>query len=293
MSWRVVAITEISKLDLKLNSLVVRNVQKNKTIKINLNEIHTLIIESTAVSLTAALLVELMKRKIKVIFCDEKRNPNSELIPYYNSHDVSAKVRSQISWDNEWKKEVWTEIVREKIKNQARLLKKLEYEEYEILENYSKEIEIGDTTNREAHSAKVYFNTLFGTGFSRADDNSINAALNYGYSLILSAVNKEIVVNGYLTLLGIFHDNMFNPFNLSSDLMEIFRPLIDEKVIEMKPEKFETEEKHELLNILNKTVIINSKNVFLTQAIKIYCKSIFDSIQEKDLSLIKFYQNEL
>ena len=191
MSWRIVVISSISKLDLKLNYMVVRNEQITK---ISLNEIHTLIIESTAVSMTAALMVELMKRKIKVIFCDEKRNPNSELIPYYGSHDTVAKIRNQILWNNNFKKEVWSEIVREKIKNQAKLLKKLEFEEFEILEKYAEDIQIGDSTNREAHAAKVYFNTLFGKNFSRAEDNSINAALNYGYSLILSTVNREVVL---------------------------------------------------------------------------------------------------
>ncbi|MDK4501354.1 type II CRISPR-associated endonuclease Cas1 [Fusobacterium necrophorum] len=290
MSWRIVVISNVAKLDLKLNHLVVR---KEKMTKILLSEIHTLIIESTAVSMTAALLVELMKRKIKVIFCDEKRNPNSELIPYYGSHDTSAKIRNQVIWDATWKQEIWAEIIKEKIKNQMRLLKKLEYEEYEILERYSKEVEVGDKTNREAHAAKVYFNTLFGEHFSRAEDNSVNSALNYGYSLLLSTVNREIVANGYLTSLGVFHDNMFNPFNLSSDFMEIFRPVIDEKVWIMKPEKFEKEEKYQLLDLLNKIVIIDGKKNYLTQAIKIYCKSILDAIQEKDLSLIRFYRDEL
>lgn len=290
MSWRIVVINNVAKLDLKLNHLVVR---KETVIKVALSEIHTLMIESTAVSMTAALLIELMKRKIKVIFCDEKRNPNAELIPYYGSHDTSAKIRNQILWDDIFKKEIWTEIVREKIKNQMRTLKKFEYEEYEILQKYSQEVEFGDTTNREAHAAKVYFNTLFGEGFSRAEDNSINAALNYGYSLLLSTVNREIVYNGYLTTLGIFHDNMFNPFNLSSDLMEIFRAVVDETVLEMQPEKFEKEEKHMLVDVLNKVVVVDGKKCHLTHAIKICCKSILDAIQEKDLSLIRFYRNEL
>lgn len=111
MSWRIVVISSIAKLDLKLNHLVVR---QEATTKIPLSEVHTLMIESTAVSMTAALLIELMKRKIKVIFCDEKRNPNSELIPYYGSHDTSAKIRNQILWDDTFKKEIWAEIVREK-----------------------------------------------------------------------------------------------------------------------------------------------------------------------------------
>lgn len=290
MSWRIVVISNVAKLDLKLNYLVVR---KEQITKISLSEIHTLIIESTAVSMTAALMVELMKRKIKVIFCDEKRNPNSELLPYYGSHDTSAKIRNQILWENTWKKEIWSEIVKEKIRNQMKVLKKLEFEEYEILEKYSQDVELGDKSNREAHAAKVYFNTLFGNQFSRAEDNSINAALNYGYSLLLSSFNREIVSNGYLTSLGIFHDNMFNPFNLSSDLMEIFRPIIDEAVYGMKLEKFEKEEKHRLIDLLNKTVIIDGRKNYITQAIKIYCKSILDAIQEKDLSLIRFYRDEL
>ncbi|MDD7410568.1 MAG: type II CRISPR-associated endonuclease Cas1 [Fusobacterium gastrosuis] len=290
MSWRIVVISNVAKLDLKLNHMVIRN---EKITKISLSEIHTLIIESTAVSMTAALMVELMKRKIKVIFCDEKRNPNSELIPYYGSHDTVAKIRNQIQWDNNFKKEVWTELIREKIKNQAKLLKKLDYDEFELLEKYIEEIQIGDISNREAHAAKVYFNTLFGKSFSRAEDNSINAALNYGYSLILSAVNREVAYNGYLTALGIFHDNMFNHFNLSSDLMEIFRPLVDELVYSMNIEKFEIEEKHEIINILNKSVYIDGRNQYLTQAIKIYCKSVLDAMEEKDLSLIRFYRDEL
>ena len=71
----------------------------------------------------------------------------------------------------------------------------------------------------EGHAAKVYFNALFGRGFTRSEENSINAALNYGYSLILSSVAREIVANGYITQIGIFHDNMFNQFNLASDVM--------------------------------------------------------------------------
>ena len=95
MSWRIVVISQMAKLDLRLNYLVIR---KEDTVRIHLSEISTLIIETTAVSLTAALLSELTKRKIKVIFCDEKRNPSSELIPYYGSHDTSDKIRIQIKW---------------------------------------------------------------------------------------------------------------------------------------------------------------------------------------------------
>jgi CRISPR-associated endonuclease Cas1 subtype II len=116
-----------------------------------------------------------------------------------------------------------------------------------------------------------------------------NAALNYGYSIILSAFNREIVAHGYLTQLGIFHDNMFNHFNLSCDLMEPFRILIDRKVKEMKLEDFASEEKHSLVNILNESVTIDHTKQTVLNAIKYYCRSTFDALNEGDLSLIQFY----
>lgn len=108
MSWRTIVISSSAKLDYQMGFLVVRSME---TTKIHLSEIEILMIESTSVSLTAALLSELTKKKIKVIFCDEKRNPSSELIPYVGSHDSSAKIRSQIVWDEGSKKNIWTEII--------------------------------------------------------------------------------------------------------------------------------------------------------------------------------------
>lgn len=290
MSWRIVFISNSAKLEYKMDYMIVR---QSEITKIHLSEISMLIVESTAVSLTAGLLSELTKRKIKVIFCDEKRNPSSELVSYYGSHDTSAKVRQQVGWTAEIKKMMWTEIVSEKIRNQQRFLEDLGKKENVMLTEYLKEIQPGDTTNREGHAAKVYFNAVFGMDFSRSLDIPINAALNYGYGIILSTFNREIVSNGYITQLGLFHDNMFNQFNLGSDLMEPFRILVDRKVYEMKPEKFEKEEKLQLVNILNQEVTIDGKRNYVVNAIKIYCKSVFDAINDNDVSLIRFYSNEL
>ncbi|MBQ2982009.1 MAG: type II CRISPR-associated endonuclease Cas1 [Lachnospiraceae bacterium] len=290
MSWRTVVISSSAKLDYQLGFMVIR---KSDVVKIHISEISILIIETTAVSLTAALLSELTKKKVKVIFCDEKRNPSSELISYYGSHDTSMKIRNQIQWDDELKAAIWTEIVSDKIRKQAEVLESKDLKESEMLYEYINEIEFGDVTNREGHAAKVYFNALFGMDFTRTAENSINAALNYGYSIILSAFNREIVANGYITQLGLFHNNMFNQFNLGSDIMEPFRPLVDRKVRYMMPQKFEHEEKMEMLQIIQQEVIIAGRNEYVSNAIKIYCKSIFDALNDRDISLIKFYKNEL
>ena len=290
MSWRTIVITKRAKLDLQLGFMVVRG---EDTTKVALNEIAVVLIESTAVSLTTSLLAELMKRKVKVIFCDEKRNPSSELVSYYGSHDTSNKIRKQIAWRQNTKEAVWTEIVSEKIRKQKELLELLGKEEAELLSSYLQQIAWNDETNREGHAAKVYFNALFGLDFTRTEDNLINAALNYGYSIILSSFTREIVANGYITQLGLFHDNMFNQFNLASDLMEPFRPLVDKCVLGMKLEQFEHEEKMWLVDIMNQEVQIDGKIQYVSNAIKIYCKSVFDALNEDDSALVRFYKIEL
>lgn len=122
MSWRTIVVSKSAKLDYQMGYMVVR---QKETTKIFLNEISTVILETTAVSITGTLMCELVKNKIKVVFCDEKRNPSSELVPYYGSHDTSAKIRKQIAWSNNIKAAVWTEIVTEKIRKQKELLNKI------------------------------------------------------------------------------------------------------------------------------------------------------------------------
>ena len=290
MSWRIIVISKRAKLDLQLGYMVVRS---DEVTKIVLSEISTVLIESTAVSLTTSLIAELAKRKIKVIFCDEKRTPSCELVNFFGSHDTSNKIRKQIVWKQNTKEAVWTEIVSEKIRKQKELLDILGKEESKLLASYLTEIEWGDKTNREGHAAKVYFNALFGMNFTRTADCNINAALNYGYSIILSAFTREITANGYLTQLGIFHDNMFNQFNLASDFMEPFRVLIDWKVKQMNLEEFDHDEKLQLVDVLNQEVQIDGRKQYVNNAIKIYCRSVLDALNEDDSSLIQVYKIEL
>ena len=289
MSWRTVVVGGCGKLDYKMDYLVIRK-QEGIT-RVHLSEIGILIIESTSISLTAALLCELVRKKVKVIFCDEQHNPYSELMSYYGSHDTSSKVKKQVAWRDSIKEMIWTEIVAEKIRKQAWHLGIVGCnEQSNMLTQYITELEPGDATNREGHAAKVYFNALFGLDFTRNEENSINAALNYGYGILLSCFTREIAANGYITQLGLFHDNMFNQFNLASDFMEPFRIMVDVTVKEMNPYCFERQEKFEVLQFLNEDVLIDGKHNFVSNAIKIYCRSVFDALNEEDISLIKFYK---
>lgn len=288
MSWRVVSISSRAKLELKMNYLVVRSEQGIK--RVHLDEISVLIVENTGCSLTASLLEALWNRKINIVFCDFRRNPGAQLLPFYTRFESNAHLYSQLKWDDSIKGVVWAEIVKEKILNQSRNIRRINDEVADKLATYVPQVEEGDVTNREGHAAKVYFNALFYDDFSRSRDCFENAAINYGYAIILSCINREIVAYGYSTQLGIFHKNTFNQFNLGCDLMEPFRPLVDHVVLGLPIEnELSPSSKHELVNLLNMQVIIDRQKTTVLNAIQIYVKSVLDALDEHDISLIKNY----
>ena len=280
MSFRTIVITKQSKISYKNRFLVVKQEMDEKYV--HLSEIDTIIVDSISVSISAYLLKELSDNKINIIFCDEKHNPFGELIPYYSKYNTSKMIKKQIKWKLLNKDKLWKEIIKNKIMNQALLLKKIKNAKYKLILSYIDDVVDGDKTNREGHAAKVYFNALFGNHFTRDLDDSINAALNYGYSILLSTINKEIINNGYLTQLGIHHKNEFNPFNLTCDLMEPFRVIIDNFVYYNQKRKLDSEYKLDLINILNNTFKYKGKCYTLKDIIKMFVKSTLEAMDNSD-----------
>lgn len=288
MSWRTVVISSRCKLDTKMGYMVIRGEEVRR---IFLDEIAVVIVENPAVAMTGCLLSELVERKIKVIFCDGHHMPQSELVPCYGSHDTSRKIRMQIAWKEETKGVVWTCIIGEKIHQQARFLQALGHEkEAACLGDYIGQIEFQDATNREGHAAKVYFNAVFGMDFSRRGDDPVNGPLNYGYSILLAAFNREIAASGYLTQLGIHHGNVFNRFNLGSDLMEPFRVLVDRRVIQSNIQALDKAEKRTLATVLNEQVVIGGMRQTVLAAIGIYVRSVLEALREEEPGRIKFFE---
>lgn len=289
MGFRTVIVNSRAKLEFRLNFMIVRGENEKR---IFIDEINTLIVQSTAVSLTAALLRELIRSGVKVIFCDEKFNPCSELVPYYGAHNTSKRYKIQMQWRNETKDEIWRLIIAQKITNQKNYLQKRGFSaEAELIGSYIPDILPGDTTNREGHSAKVYFNCLMPCGVSRRDGGFLNGCLNYGYAVLLSCFNREIVASGYLTQFGIWHDNEFNQFNLSSDLMEPFRTIVDEVAFSL-PEG-DKEFKRKMADILNFQISIDGKTTTLDLAVRTYVRSVLNALEASDPSLIIFPSYEL
>lgn len=286
MGFRIIVINSRCKLETRLNYLVVRgDVEK----KVFINEINTLIVQNTAVSLTAALLSVLVENNVKIIFCDEKSNPQSEIIPYYGAHNTTKRYKRQFLWDKELKDKVWRRIIVQKIENQSALLNKRGYlKEADMLLSYAKNVQDGDLSNREGHAAKVYFNCILPENTSRHGGGFVNGCLNYGYSVLLSAFNREIVAAGLLTQLGIWYENEFNEFNLSCDLMEPFRTVVDETALLLKEndEKF----KNKMINILNFSVVIEGIHTTLDLAIRKNVRSVLCALESGDVSQIVYPQ---
>lgn len=285
MGWRTVVVNKNCKLSYKNNYLIIRSEELQM---IHLSEISTIIVENGMVSITSYLINELANQKIKMIFCDEKHNPSCEMMPYYGSFNTSKKITNQVKWKKETKKKAWQQIVKYKIHNQAMLLKKLKIAGFEKLLEFENQVELDDKTNREGHAAKVYFNLLFGMQFSRDKESNINSALDYGYSIILSMFNREIVNKGYITQLGINHKNEFNQFNLSCDLMEIFRPLIDEIVYKNKELIFDKTYKYKLINVYNRQIIIKNKEQYLNNAASIFITNVFNYLEDTESKIINY-----
>ena len=274
MSFRTVVITKQAKISYKNRFLVVKQDIDEKYI--HLSEIDTIIVDSISVSISSYLLKEIADNKINIIFCDDKHNPYGELQPFYSRHNSSKKILEQVKWTNKEKDLVWQAIVKNKILNQAFLLKKIKSKQHDLITSYIKEVTIGDKTNREGHAAKVYFNSLFGKNFVRGNNDKINASLNYGYAILLSTVSKEIVNNGYLTQIGIHHKNEFNPYNLACDLMEPFRIIIDSFVYYNKDKELDSNFKLDIINIFNNTYTFNNKKYTLKDIIGLYVKNTLD-----------------
>lgn len=287
MGWRCVVIDSPCKLSVSNNYLIVRN---DDVRKIHLCEVYCLMIACPAVNITGIALYELTRNKIKVVFCDEKRDPYGELIGYYGSHNCAKQLRKQLGWSGAAMGFVGTEIVTQKIRNQAAVLRKYGFDERaSMLDGYAAEVVRGDTANREGHAAKVYFNTLFGMSFTREKDCDVNSALNYGYAVLLSCINREVVACGRLTQLGLTHRNEFNEFNLSCDLIEPFRVLVDEDVFLNRDKPFGKERKFELVGLLNKRVVYG-KEFCLNDAVGSYVRNVFDCLDSDGQNGLVLYE---
>lgn len=280
MAFRHVVIESPCKCSYKGGYMVVR--KEDDVSKVLISEISSVVLQTNRVYISAYLLSELAKAKVTFVVSDEKSNPIGQFLPLYGAHNTSGRIAEQLEWTEPSKKRVWQRVVRDKIGNQAQVLAARAREDAAgRLTEMLPEVRSGDTTNREAAAAHVYFQALFGPDFTRDDGSPTNAALNYGYSVLLSTVNREIVARGYLTQVGICHRNEFNQFNLGCDLMEPFRPIVDRLGFDNVEDDFTKDSKRLLVDMLNQGVSYRGGTYRVASVISLYVRDCLNALCRK------------
>lgn len=268
------------RLSYKSGYLVVR--KEDDTAKVHLSEVSTIVLQTMQVFISAYLLAELAQNKISLLVSDGQCNPVGQYLPLYGAHNTSKRIAEQMEWGEPIKKRVWQRVVRDKIREQARFLDERDYDqEAKTLSKIIPEVRSGDTTNREAQAARLYFAALFGSDFSREADTPTNAALNYGYAILLSMVNREVTARGCITQVGICHRNEYNQFNLTCDLMEPFRPAVDRLVVDCLAGEFDADMRRRLGDLANKGVLYRGGSYRLVSVVSQYVQQCINALNKR------------
>ena len=234
MLKRTLAFTKPYHLSLKNRQMIIRAKDDSGTdTSVPVEDIGFVILENQETSITLPLLNALADNNAAVIICSDKFMPNAMLMNLDSNSTQGESFRAQLSATEPLKKNIWKQIVEAKIRNQAALLRKLG-KDGDALKPYYQNVKSGDSGNREGVAAKLYWDKLFDGAFLRFRTGpSPNEMLNYGYTVLRAAVARSLTGSGLLPSVGIFHKNRYNAFPLADDVMEPYRPFVDEIVFDL------------------------------------------------------------
>ena len=248
-------------LTLKNKQLLIQNKETHEESSVPIEDIGFAIIENNQTYISIPAINALTENNVSVIFCNEKHLPFSMTLPLDCNSIQNQLFTAQIEANLPVKKKCWKEIIEQKIKNQALVLEKYNIDSIKLKE-YSSQVKSGDTTNREAIAAKLYWDLLIDVDWVRTRDGEYpNNLLNYGYAILRAAMARALVGSGLLPTLGIHHHNKYDAYALADDIMEPYRPYIDDEVLEYTKQNPECEEitiefKKKILNVLTRDVNI-------------------------------------
>lgn len=289
MAFRVILIENEVEIKVKLNNLIVT--KEGEDLWIPLDDISMIVMDNLSSMLSARLLCQLSEQGIGLMICNQEHLPTGYYSSYDNHSRASKVIGYQIGQDDQYYGQLWKRIVAEKILNQAKAYfrMKKDQEGAKQIAEYSLRIVEGDKTNREAHAAKVYFNLLMETSFSRGNENILlNSGLDYGYAVIRGYIARACVGYGLNTQLGIHHKSEYNRFNLVDDLMEPLRPFVDIVAYESMKDAlyFTPEHRRKLVNVLNMKIKYRGKNMYVCNMIENYVEQFASLIMGRDETIV-------
>ena len=256
--------------------------------RVPLEDVYSVVIDNPRVSLSSYALAQLSQNNAHVIVCNDKHMPTALILPLKNHYRPLNVLKRQLALSVRLKNKIWRKIVIGKIGNQLNILKHINADSnsIELLTKYMSEVTGGDSTNREGLAAKVFFRSIYGSQFIRNSDDAINAALNYGYSIVRSTVAKHLCAYGYHCEIGVHHVSETNPFNLAEDFMEPFRPIVDLWVESRKETLVDTlnlGHRKELAALCNRYVTLGDKRMTVRNAIEKMTASYSSTLETEDV----------
>jgi CRISP-associated protein Cas1 len=243
-------------LSTTLTQMVLNFPNQQKAQNIPIEDIGMLVLDNQQITITHALVNQLINNNATVLWCDEKHLPNGLMLPFDQNNTFTEKLRYQLEATEPLKKQLWRQTVSQKIENQSKVLELMGIAENR-LQRMSDKVQSGDPDNYEAQAAAIYWNHLL-TPFQTTRGREMempNAFLNYGYALLRAITARNLVASGCLPAVGIFHKNKYNAFCLADDIMEPYRPIIDLYIfdylqtLDELPEELTKEHKAHLLKI--------------------------------------------
>lgn len=287
MAFRTVFIKNGDKLRLKMDNLEIS--KGGESYYIPLEDIENILLEGNKTTISTLLLAKLAEYHIDVIVTNREFMPNGIFLGMGTYHRAAKRAQWQAQWSEQQKLTVWQGIVKQKISNQRKMLEQSHCDQDRVLKLYDLEtaVQVGDSSNREGHAAKIYFNTLYGPLFNREQECIENACMDYGYAVLRAQMARSVVSQGLLPMLGIFHRNEYNAYNLVDDLMEPFRPLVDNyihsTILSEKPNYLTYEIRLSLVDFLNQTIQVAGKNIYMNQAIRDFVLSFIHVMETDDI----------
>lgn len=225
-------------LSVKNSQLVVKRTnletQQEVVRTVPIEDIGVVVLEDRQITITNVALDALLQNNCAVITCDEKHMPAGMLLPLEGNTIQSERFANQIDASLPLKKQLWQQTVQAKIRNQASVLKRLSGVEVGCMLAWANDVKSGDSDNLEGRAAAYYWKNIFPSlpGFTRDREGEMpNNLLNYGYAIVRAVIARALVASGLLPTLGIHHHNRYNAYCLADDIMEPYRPYVDESVI--------------------------------------------------------------
>ena len=287
MGWKIIEIENADSLNLFLSNIVIKN--NDDKITIPINDIDVLLINNYKLKITINLINELTNNNVLVIFCDKNYIPQSLLIPIIGNVATIKILENQIHWSNDYKFKTSFQIIKQKILNQSLIIEcfRLKTETYNEILSLVNRMENTDILTLEGHAAKIYWHELFGVKWKRFADDYYNKLLNYGYMVLRAYFVRSIVKKGLDPRISLFHKSIHNYFNLASDLMEVFRIIIDYEVYKIYQlgEIDFYNHRIQIIESFNNKIFINGKKHFINNAIDIFVDAIVN--QEENIPEIK------